>query len=97
MARLPLFVGKCYALARNLRERANRQHLTNRGRGCNLTLLGKGLVVRFDLVQRVKIIDHQPVGLLHAFLGAIAEKIQTLELRAVAEMEARDRIERMAA
>ena len=53
-------------------------------------------MVRLDMVERVKVVDHQAVGLLHALARGIAQEIQAFQAGAVAEMEAGDRIDRLA-
>src|SRR3954454_9739072 len=55
-----------------------------------------GFVVLLDLVDIVEIIHHQAVRLRNPFAREIAERIELLEPRAIAEMEACDRIERAA-
>ena len=56
-----------------------------------------GLVVLLDLVEIVEVVHHQPVRLLDGALGGVGEPVDALEPRAVAEMEARHRIDRQAA
>ena len=53
-------------------------------------------MVRLDMVERVEVVDHQAVGLLHALARGIAQEIQAFQAGAVAEMEAGHRIERLA-
>ena len=59
-------------------------------------LLRVSLVVLLDVLEVVKIIDHQAVRLLQRPLRRIGEEVEPFEPRAVAEMEARNRIERRA-
>ena len=52
-----------------------------------------GLVVLLDVVEIVLVVHHQPVRLRDAALGGVGEPIDALEPRAIAEMEARHRID----
>ena len=72
------------------------QRLLRLVRGHDRAVLRKRLVIRFDMVERVEIIDHQAVGLLDALGGPIAEEVQPFEAGAVAEMEASHGIDRLA-
>ena len=56
-----------------------------------------GLVVLLDVVEIVEVVDHDAVRLPHAVRRRSAEEIDLLQPRAIAEMEARDRIDRQAA
>ncbi len=58
---------------------------------------GEGLVVLLDVVEVVEVIDHQPVRLRRPFSETSPRPVDALEPRAVAEMEARHRIDRLAA
>ena len=60
-------------------------------------VLGVALVVAFDLVQAVHVVHHQASRPAHAAQRGVAQPVQTLQAGAVAEMETRDRIERVAA
>ena len=60
-------------------------------------LLRVGLVVLLDVVEIVAVVDHQAVRLLQGALGRVAEPVEPFQPRAVAEMEARDRVDRQAA
>src|SRR5262249_60979748 len=70
-----------------------------RHRACrdNRVLLRISLVVLLDVLEIVKVIHHQSVRLLQRPLRRIGQEVESFEARAVAEMEARDRIERRAA
>src|SRR5581483_12512416 len=52
------------------------------------------LVVGLDVVQCIKIVHHQAKGLFQRLLRKIAQVIEAVEARSVAEMEMGDRIER---
>ena len=56
-----------------------------------------GLVILLDVLEIVEIVDHQAVRLRERALRRVGEKVEPFEPRAVAEMEARDRIDRRAA
>ena len=58
----------------------------------DLASIGECLVVFLDVIKIVEIVDHQPVGLGERGGREIAVRIDPLELRAVAEVEARDGI-----
>ena len=53
-------------------------------------------MVLFDVAEVVEVVDHQPVALLAAALREIGRPVEPFEARAVAEMEAGNRIERQA-
>src|SRR5207237_410705 len=55
-----------------------------------------GLVIGFDLTEPVEIVDHDPGGLLQTLGGDVAEPVEPLDARSVAEMKMRDRVERPA-
>ena len=84
--------GRSWAGARS-REGVGPQDLADARRSRHYALLGKGLVVRLDLVEGVEIVDHQSVRLLRAPSGTVAEEVQPLEPGAVPEMEPRHGIE----
>ena len=88
---LPLVGASARAFARHgARELAH-------GRGSDdFVLVGEGLVVLFDIVEIVEIIDHQPMRLAQRRLGEIAERIEPFEPRAIAEVKARDGIDNAA-
>src|SRR5262249_36454969 len=67
------------------------------GRSNDGMLLCVRFVVLLDVLKIVKIIDHQPIRLLQRSFRGIAEEVEPLEPRAVAEVEASDRIKRRAA
>src|SRR5512134_3500998 len=69
----------------------------DRFRNGDRAMIRKGFVVGLDGVQVVKIVDHQPRGLAHAFTRGIAEEVQSLQPSSVAEMETGNRIERLPA
>src|SRR5512145_2811408 len=52
------------------------------------------LVVLFDVVQFVQIVDHQPARLLDPARARVGEPVDALQARAVAEVEPRNRVER---
>ena len=54
------------------------------------------LVVLLDFVEPVEVIHHHAARMLHAGLRGVGEPVEPLDARAVAEMEARDRVERLA-
>ena len=58
------------------------------------TLFREGLVVLLDIVEIVEIVDHQAMRLVEPPSRKIAEPVEPFEPRAIAEMEARDRVER---
>ena len=64
--------------------------------GGDPALLGQRLVVLLDLAEVVEVVDHQPVRLAQALRRDVAEEVQPLEPRAVAEVEARHRVDRAA-
>ena len=66
--------------------------LPHRTRRHHRAIIGKALMVVDDVVEIVEIIHHQAVRLREALCGNIAEKIQPLQPRAIAEMEAGDRV-----
>ena len=70
-----------------------RQQFLHHARRRHHVLVGEGLVIAFDLGEIVLIVDHHAVGLGEALLRQIAHRIDPFEPRAVAEMEARDRID----
>src|SRR5215831_4274033 len=51
-----------------------------------------GLVIGFDIGEAVAIVDHQPGRLLQSLLRAVAEPVEPLDPRPVAEMEMRHRV-----
>src|SRR3954471_11939683 len=57
-------------------------------------VVGEGLVVGLDGARVVEVVDHQPGGLAQAFGRGVAGPVQALEAGAVAEVEARDRVDR---
>ena len=62
----------------------------------DLAFLGEDFVVLLDVFEVVEIVHHQPVRLRQTLLGQIRQHIELFQPRAVSEMEARDRIERVA-
>src|SRR3954463_12733040 len=67
--------------------------LLDRARGRDDAEIGVGFVVLLDGVEVVEVVHHQAVALLEALRRRVAEEIQPLEARAVAEMEPRHRID----
>src|SRR5262249_12171871 len=65
--------------------------------GDNSSRFSKHLVVCFDVAWVVKIVDHQACSFAHAFRRGVTEPVQTLKSRAIAEVKARDRINRFSA
>src|SRR5262245_9538324 len=63
-------------------------------RGDDGAVIGEGLVVGLDGAWVVEVVDHQPGGLAQAFGRGVAGPVQPLEAGAVAEVEARNRIDR---
>src|SRR5262249_23460335 len=59
-------------------------------------MVGKSLVVLLDVVETIEVVDHDPRGLAYAFGGEIAEPVDPFQPRAVAEMEARHRVDHAA-
>src|SRR5579872_2891960 len=59
----------------------------------DLAFVGEGLVVLFNVIEIVKVVHHDSIGLLKARGGQIAERIDPFEPRAIAEMKPRDRID----
>jgi len=55
------------------------------------------LVVHLDVVQRIEVVDHHAKGLFHALVRSVAEPVQTMGTRSVAEMEIRYRVQRQMA
>src|SRR5690606_1125429 len=67
-----------------------------RGRGDDPLLIRISLVVLFDILLAVIVIDQEAGRLLHAIWRGIAKPVELLKPCAVAKMEARHRIERAA-
>ena len=65
--------------------------------GDDRALVGEGLVVGLDEAQIVEVVDHQPVRLAQALGRGVAQPVEPLQPGAVAEMEAGDRVDRLAA
>src|SRR3954465_11917674 len=74
-------------------RRVDLQRLLDRARGRDDAEIGVGFVVLLDGVEVVGVVHHQAVALLEALRRRVAEEIQPLEPRAVAEMEPRHRID----
>src|SRR3954471_13851077 len=87
----PLFLDRNDITRRRLDE------ARDRAGGNDGVLLSIGLVVLLDVLEVVEVVHHQTVRLPQRPLGGIGGEIQPLQPRAVAEMEARNRIERCAA
>ena len=64
----------------------------DRPRRHDLAIVGKGLVVPFDLFQVVAVIDHDAVRLAQPLFRDVAQPIDALQPGAIAEMEARHRV-----
>ena len=62
-----------------------------------MVLAEVALVVALDLGEPVDVVHHQARGARHALLGGVAHPVQALERRAVAQMKARHRVERLEA
>ena len=77
-------------------RRRGRQGRAHRVGGGDPALLGQRLVVLLDLAEVVEVVDHQPVRLAQPVRRDVAEEVQPLEPRAVAEVEARHRVDRAA-
>ena len=69
----------------------------HRAGGDDGLMLRIGLVVLLDVVEIVEVVHHQAVRLAQRALRGVGKQVEPFEPRAVAEMEARDRIERRAA
>ena len=52
-----------------------------------MALIKVGVVVFFDAVEVVKIINHQPDGLLQAFFAQVCRPVDGVQAGAIAEME----------
>ena len=76
------------------RGRSGAQELAHVRRSDDLALLGEGFVVLLDVVEVVAVVHHQAVRLPQALGRRVAEKVEPLQAGAVAEMEARHRVER---
>ena len=50
-------------------------------------------MILLDVVELVEIINHEAMRLLEGLLGEVGKKVDPLEARPVAEMEAGNRIE----
>src|SRR5689334_2260962 len=70
--------------------------LANSVRRCDDAVLRVGLVVLLDVVDVVLVVHHQAMRLREGLFRQVAEWIELLQPRAVAEMETRHRIERTA-
>src|SRR3981081_2977264 len=66
----------------------------HRAGGNDGVLLGVDLVVPLDVLEIVEVVHHQTVRLPQRPLRRVGGEVESLEPRAVAEMEARNRIER---
>src|SRR6516162_2251168 len=64
-------------------------------RGDDSSGIGKGLMVLFYEAQVVEIIDHQSLSFAQAFGRCVTEPVQTFQTGAVAQMKARDRVDRL--
>src|SRR5262245_61017738 len=69
------------------------EELLDRARGDDLAIIGVGLVVLFDVIETIEIVHHDAGGFAQALWREIAEPIDPFQPRAIAEMEARDRID----
>ena len=76
-------------------ERLPRQHL-EAPRGDDVPVARIDLVVALDVVEAVDVVHHQARRAAHPHLRDVAEPVQPFHARAVAEVEARHRIERIA-
>ena len=61
-----------------------------------MAFFGEGFVIVLDFTKIVEVVDHYTVRLGESFGRSIAKVIQPLQLCAVAKMEARHRIDRLA-
>src|SRR5205814_6927817 len=57
------------------------------GGGSDPALVAIGLVIGLDVAEPVEIVDHDPGRLLQALGRAVAQPVELLDPRAVAEME----------
>src|SRR4051812_9593895 len=69
------------------------QQLLHPAGGPPLAVIGIGFVVLLDIVEAVEIVDHDPGGFAQSLWREIAEPADPLQPRAVAEVEAGDRID----
>src|SRR6266853_1773419 len=75
-------------------QRVLRQY-AEAARGDDAVFPRVGLVVAFDVVEAVNVVHHEPRRAAHARGGDVAEPVEALEARAVAEVEPRHRVERL--
>src|SRR5258708_18960373 len=61
------------------------QQFFHRAGGDDFVLVGVGLVVLFDILETIEIVDHDPGGFAQALWRQIAEPIDPLQPCAVAE------------
>src|SRR3990172_422234 len=66
-------------------------HAKRRG---NFAVLGEGLLVPFDPVKLIQVVDHEPRTLLHPSGCEIAEPMDSLQASAIAQMKTRHRVDR---
>src|SRR6516165_2131292 len=72
---------------------ASPREIAKRRRGDDPPFAAISLVIGLDIAQAIEIIDHDPSRLLQALGGNVAEPIEPLDPRPVAEVEMGDRIE----
>src|SRR4051795_8472721 len=70
------------------------QRARDRRRGDDDALLGVGLVVLLDRVEVVEVVHHQALRLRKPLRRQVAQRVDALQARAVAEMEPRDGVDR---
>src|SRR5712671_665820 len=72
------------------------REIAKRGRGGDPPFAAISLVIDLDIAQAVEIVDHYTGGLLQALGGDVAQPVEPLDARPVAEVEMGNRIERPA-
>src|ERR1700730_5858023 len=72
------------------------QELLHRARGGDLALVGVGFVVLLDIVEAIEIVDHDAGGLAKSLPREVTKPVDPLQPCAVADVEARHRIDQPA-
>ena len=73
---------------------AGSQQVADRARSSDPPFTAIGFVIGLDIRQAIEVVDHDAGGLLQAFGRSVAEPIQSLDPRAVAEMKKCHRVQR---
>ena len=74
---------------RKQRARFAAQKLLDRGRSDDFAIIDESLVVGLDLVEIIKVIDHDRRRFTHALGGSVARPVDLLQSRAIAEVKPR--------